>query len=60
MDTCRARVVPLVPLTIPGTTFSTRLDVECEVNSRYNYTCSTRPVPDDGVPEWEGVVVWYE
>ena len=35
----------LVPLTIPGTKFSTRLHVQCAVNSLHNCTCSARAVP---------------
>jgi hypothetical protein len=35
----------VVPLTIPDTTFSTRLHVQCVVNSLHNYACSTRVVP---------------
>jgi hypothetical protein len=35
----------LVPLTIHGTKFSTRLTVKCVVNSLHNCTCGTRTVP---------------
>ena len=40
----------LVPLTIPGTKISTKLYVECVVNSLHNCTNSTRTVPC-GIPE---------
>ena len=42
----------LVPPTIPGTKFSTRLYVQCVVNSLYNCTCSARTIPC-GIPVTE-------
>ncbi len=45
----------VIPLTIPGTKFSTRLPGPCVVNSIHNRTCSPRGVPY-GIPPSQGTM----